>query len=1214
MKPLVYFLIILLFSATSSAECLGVNANTLCVKSVVRGTSIVFDDVYVRYGTVTVNESKGLMLVVTNRADENLQFPAGSRYISNSISVLQDTCAGRTLAFNEDCFIMFNFKPIVEGDHNIVYSLEYRDEEQDELGGPIRKFIKVHFSGTGFQYSEAPQDCSHNSGGSIIRVDSLSVGEKVDIAGTPYSIYYLSRRSSMYKTGRNQTRFLSYDPEAWSFEPVHYLDLGEQKVYLGNGDSMTVSVADLGDGNNSVVLNGEVYVFDSFGKHIKTRSELLGYTKLSMSYIGGRLSKIQDSYGNETIFIRDSSGRLIKIIAPYGQETIFNTNSNGFISKVINPNGKITSISYYGDTDLLNFFETPGGKVTEFVYDQMGRLTLDRNNLGQSSTFTGTAEGTLRWQKTAMGRRAVYEIQNSTDQYQSRKNSYAGENSSFWSSYDGYSGGSYSDTFGYVRLYNTDDIRFGSIKKVLSEEEQTFGSTKNRIFHNYDIITSNSNDPFSFEKLIFGMRFEYSGVSLFSSSMYDSSLKEYTIEDENSVVSKVKIDQYERVVSQKTGSDRPWEYTYDSQGKLSSIKQGISKGVLFIYDSLGFLRKTIDQSNRENQYFFDSVGLLQKRVMPDGRYILFQYNSDGLLSGITPPGRPIHTFNLDFAGDIKSYQSPILNSKQYDISYSYNLDRQLERITKFDSFISYEYDIETGLLKSISAPKVKQKIEYGQYSVLPAKVQSFDNVVSIFSYGDFSKLKSILQEGSSWNSLVSWERDGLGRPKSRYVNSKFMESGLTTTFSYDRLYLSGIGPMGFQYYVDSGRLKETELERIKDFYSYDANGDLLSYEAKYTDAQNIERVLYSYVLSRDIMGMIVGKTENILGVSDVYNYEYDVSGRLVGVLKNGLVTASYNYDLNGNRVSGVVENKTFSSTFDDHDRILNLDSVVYQHNPNGEMTGRTRGVLPSDYFRYNAFGQMRSVRLSNGKTVDYELDSVGNRVSVSINQAKAFQNIYEFKDRIAVQFDHRTQAMKEFFYSSSTSSPDFMKYRNLYYRIIKDHLGSPRLVVNTKTGQVAQRMDYDVWGRVIENTNIGFQPYGFAGGLYDDTTQLVKFGARDYDPEIGRWTSKDPILFNGGDTNLYGYVQNDPVNWIDPSGLISQEARQRAAKYAAVGTIVGVGVGAACSAGVGSLGIGAAFGVAGYVYGAGPELRSDFTDFINGTPAADNIFQEMLNR
>jgi len=47
----------------------------------------------------------------------------------------------------------------------------------------------------------------------------------------------------------------------------------------------------------------------------------------------------------------------------------------------------------------------------------------------------------------------------------------------------------------------------------------------------------------------------------------------------------------------------------------------------------------------------------------------------------------------------------------------------------------------------------------------------------------------------------------------------------------------------------------------------------------------------------------------------------------------------------------------------------------------------------------------------------------------------------------------------------------------------------------------------------------------------------MRFGARDYDPQVGRWISKDPILFRGRQTNLYVYVGNDPVNRIDPAGL-----------------------------------------------------------------------------
>jgi RHS repeat-associated protein len=104
------------------------------------------------------------------------------------------------------------------------------------------------------------------------------------------------------------------------------------------------------------------------------------------------------------------------------------------------------------------------------------------------------------------------------------------------------------------------------------------------------------------------------------------------------------------------------------------------------------------------------------------------------------------------------------------------------------------------------------------------------------------------------------------------------------------------------------------------------------------------------------------------------------------------------------------------------------------------------------------------------------------------------------------------------------------------YRIISDRLGSPVLVVNTLSGAVMEQIAYDEFGKILKDTNPGFQPFGFAGGLYDQDTKLVRFGARDYDPNAGRWTVKDPLLFAGGDANLYGYVLNDPINLRDPAG------------------------------------------------------------------------------
>ena len=145
--------------------------------------------------------------------------------------------------------------------------------------------------------------------------------------------------------------------------------------------------------------------------------------------------------------------------------------------------------------------------------------------------------------------------------------------------------------------------------------------------------------------------------------------------------------------------------------------------------------------------------------------------------------------------------------------------------------------------------------------------------------------------------------------------------------------------------------------------------------------------------------------------------------------------------------------------------------------------------------------------------------------------------LYQNQLNPVAELDGTGAVVSRFVYASKGNVPDYMVKGGVTYRIISDHLGSPRLVVNSTIGAITQRLDYDEFGQVITDTNPGFQPFGFAGGLYDRDTKFVRFGARDYDAETGRWTAKDPIGFAGGDTNHYGYVLGDPVNLVDVNGL-----------------------------------------------------------------------------
>jgi RHS repeat-associated protein len=146
--------------------------------------------------------------------------------------------------------------------------------------------------------------------------------------------------------------------------------------------------------------------------------------------------------------------------------------------------------------------------------------------------------------------------------------------------------------------------------------------------------------------------------------------------------------------------------------------------------------------------------------------------------------------------------------------------------------------------------------------------------------------------------------------------------------------------------------------------------------------------------------------------------------------------------------------------------------------------------------------------------------------------------LYQDQLKPVAELDGSGTVVSRFVYATHVNVPDYLVKGGVTYRIVTDHLGSPRYVVNTADGRVAQQLEYDEFGNVISDSNPGFQPFGFAGGLYDRDTRLVRFGARDYDPEIGRWLAKDPILFEGEDTNLYGYALVDPISFFDPMGNI----------------------------------------------------------------------------
>jgi RHS repeat-associated protein len=157
---------------------------------------------------------------------------------------------------------------------------------------------------------------------------------------------------------------------------------------------------------------------------------------------------------------------------------------------------------------------------------------------------------------------------------------------------------------------------------------------------------------------------------------------------------------------------------------------------------------------------------------------------------------------------------------------------------------------------------------------------------------------------------------------------------------------------------------------------------------------------------------------------------------------------------------------------------------------------------------------------------------VGKEVAGTLSEGFLYQDGLN----VVAQLDGSGNLVARYVFGSKPNVPDYFTTSAGTFRILSDHLGSPRLVVNVSSGAVVEEIDYDEFGNVTNDTSPGLTPFGFAGGQYDKDTGLTRFGARDYDASVGRWLAKDPIRFKGRQLNFYIYAGNDPVNHHDPSG------------------------------------------------------------------------------
>jgi RHS repeat-associated protein len=285
--------------------------------------------------------------------------------------------------------------------------------------------------------------------------------------------------------------------------------------------------------------------------------------------------------------------------------------------------------------------------------------------------------------------------------------------------------------------------------------------------------------------------------------------------------------------------------------------------------------------------------------------------------------------------------------------------------------------------------------------------------------------------------------------------------------------------------------------------------------------------VYSLGLIWDNSNQIVSRAESLLSSSQTYNYAYDADGQIQEVKKNGGIVESYTYDLNGNRTSG-------GASYEFQDRLTQLGGIVYGFNADGYLTSRG-----GESFVYSARGELVQATVGT-KTVEYAYDGF-NRLAARKDSTGTTQFFFgqPGKGYELTAVKSPAGEITEYLYDHNGGLFALRRAGTWYYGA-GDQVGSPRAVIR-QDGTVIKTREYDGYGKTLSDSAPSIDlPIGFAGGVQDQITGLVRFGLRDYEPASGRWTARDPILFKGGQPNLYAYVSNNPVNLVDPSGTANE--------------------------------------------------------------------------
>lgn len=976
--------------------------------------------------------------------------------------------------------------------------------------------------------------------------------------------------------------------------------------FAGNYAGVTpvrAHITKVADAFTSQVVDGsQLHELDFSGRHAATRSRLRQTVLRSFTYdADGALASVTDA-NNQTLAISYDGGTGHRVlVAPDGKTTTLAFDANGYLAKVTSPDGTERLITMDDKGQLTRFGKNGDGdpaKAHHFEYDARGLLTTDLSpdgegvpqKLSASSDIPRrvvthvTAQGRItkfvvdRAPTPASGQVGASEKRTNivvtgtagnTELSLSTEQEDFGSNGRVSTSPDG----------SRSRVTFGSDPKLGSAgqfaTKTVSETMPT-GGADNRTTTTVHTRTIAPDDS------------EQVDITTVNGAAWQSKFTRATWTNEkktplNRITTTVLDSAIDRVASMQVPPDPSVPvtlagvtYAYvatpgPARGKVESITVG-SRVVSFAYDANGYLQtttapdgKTLEVDTR------DTMGRVTKMTLPGGRVVTQAYDAMGNVLSVVPPSLASHEMTYSPSGNLlASYIAPDLGgAAPRTTSYGYDRDGFLKTLIS-----PKPPSPGPALNKTIvrdAAGRITSETEGGRTRTFtywsdeadPTFVKGKGHLKESLATDGASSVKIAYAYKGSRLTAETQTIVGPARTLTRDHDSFLRPTTLgltghtgTLAYGYDADGLiTSVGGLTASRGTSTGILKGiSRPSKEGETFTYDQYGAPLTMLASYNGTSKGGLTLTFDSLS----GRIVTKDENWSGFASLahktWTYTYDASGRLY-TADDGSGPRVYEYDANGNLTGSMP---------DPQDRIVHttLDGTVtdYTYDDHGNVVTRTVDAGPTQSLTWNGNGGLLQATKS-GVTTKYLLDAKGRRsarlTDGTLNRTWTYDGQLRIVGEVITAVVPNPERVRLYGYLPGRHLPVMMSETisgvTKTYRIYGDHLGSLRAVVDSATGNVVQTMQHDPWGKILTGTDTvagGFVrvPFGFAGGMYDEATGLVRFGAREYDSGSGRWLSKDEAQFGGG-WNFYEYAASDPVNLFDrtgrqPAQVMADEAEQ----------------------------------------------------------------------